>query len=48
MFCRLELVVLLMKEDLFTEGAQRNVMLPQKQEVNWVEYEEVGYNKKKP
>ena len=38
---RLELVVLLMKEDLFTEGCHRHRATLPEQEVNWVEYEEV-------
>ena len=39
---RLELVVLLKKEDLFTDGEQRSQLSQQEQEINWVEYEEVG------
>ncbi|KAK7115171.1 chloride channel protein C-like isoform X2 [Littorina saxatilis] len=42
---RMELVVLLMKEDLFSEGRQRHVVTEQEQEVNWVEYEELLIDK---
>lgn len=38
---RLELMVLLMKEDVFTDREQRNTQPRLQQEVSWVEYEEL-------
>ncbi|KAL8619446.1 hypothetical protein ACOMHN_011797 [Nucella lapillus] len=42
---RLELLVLLLKEDLFTEGEHRNRTTPQEREITWVEYEEMLFDK---
>ena len=40
---RIELVVLLMKEDLFTDDCQRQTSRLPEQEVHWVDYEEVRF-----
>ncbi|XP_076448834.1 chloride channel protein C-like [Babylonia areolata] len=42
---RLELLVLLMKEDLFTEGRHHIRLTPQQREISWVEYEELLFDK---
>ena len=45
-FCavfRIELVVLLMKEDLFTDDCQKQTSRLLEQEVHWVDYEEVRF-----